>query len=238
MIAYGMLYTTAVGIPVALAAVAITIVFRRHGRPERLVWLGGFATSLGLPVLALLDPFGGGDVPPLLETGVIGLPSVMVVSAQVAAIGLGELLIGAWVVASGILAVRWAIAALRLARLSGSWRPATFDGVPVWMTEGLGPAVVGTFRPRVLVPSWLGSLPRTQRSLVLLHEREHIRAHDPKLIALARVARVLAPWNPVVWFLSARLVRAVELDCDRRVLSQHGDVAAYGQTLLTVSWRS
>ena len=59
---------------------------------------------------------------------------------------------------------------------------------------------------------------------------------DP-LDAGARVARMLTPWNPIVWLLSSRLLRAVELDCDRRVLRRHPDVGAYGRTLLAVSAR-
>jgi TonB family protein len=151
--------------------------------------------------------------------------------------GLGELLMAAWLLASGVLAIRWAVAALRLSRASRSWQPGTVDGTPVWRTEKLGPAVAGTFRPRVLVPGWLDTLPAGQRSLILLHEQEHIRARDPMLIVLARLARIAAPWNPAVWLLSSRLVRAVELDCDRRVLRRDADVATYGRTLLTVSER-
>jgi bla regulator protein blaR1 len=239
MIAYGMLYTIAVGLPIALAAIAIAAVLRRHGRPERFVWLGALATAFVLPVVALLDPLarGASVVPAPPETGVIGLPAVVVVPTEAPAMGFGDLLVAAWLLASGVLILRWAIAALRLSRASRSWRPGSVDGEPVWRTEKLGPAVAGTFRPRVLVPAWLDSLPASQRALVLLHEQEHIRARDPVLIALARVTRILTPWNPVVWLLSARLVRAVELDCDRRVLRRNTDVATYGRTLLTVSER-
>lgn len=238
MIAYGMLYAAAVGLPIALAAVAISAVLRRHGKPERLVWIGALLTALVLPLVALLDPFGASSsATPAAQTGVIGLPEILVVPADGRSFELGEMLLATWLLASMLLAVRWAVAALRLARASRSWSPTTLDGVRVWTTEKLGPAVAGTFRPRVLVPTWLHGLPAQQRSLVLLHEQEHIRAHDPKLIALARLTRVLAPWNPIVWFLSARLVRAVELDCDRRVLRQSADVATYGHTLLTLSER-
>ena len=238
MIAYGMLYIAAVGLPIALAAVAISAILRRHGKPERLVWLGALLTAVVLPVVALLAPMSTSPgAAPGTRTGVIGLPEILVVPAESRSLELGEILIAAWLLASGLLAIRWAVAALRLGRASRSWRPTQLDGVPVWMTEKLGPAVAGTFRPRVLVPSWLHGLPYEQRSLVLRHEQEHIRARDPMLIALARLTRVLTPWNPVVWFLSARLVRAVELDCDRRVLRESADVATYGHTLLTVSER-
>ena len=70
-----------------------------------------------------------------------------------------------------------------------------------------------------------------------MHEEEHVRARDPLLVAFARAARILTPWNPMVWALTAKLVRAVELDCDRRVLKRSADVAAYGHTLLKVSAR-
>jgi len=238
MIAYAMLYTAAVGIPVAIAALVIAAILRRHGKPERLVWLGALGTAFVLPAVALLDPFAGtADLPPVPETGVIGLPAVVVLPAEGPSIEWAQLLVAAWLLASGALALRWGVAVARLARASRSWQAGTLDGVPVWRTEKLGPAVAGTLRPRVLVPRWLDSLPGSQRALVLLHEQEHIRARDPLLIAFARATRVLAPWNPAVWLLTARLVRAVELDCDRRVLRRNADVAAYGHTLLTVSER-
>jgi TonB family protein len=246
MIAYGMLYTAAVGLPIMFAAMAIAAVLRRYGRPERVVWLVALSTAFALPVVALLDPLarlgltGVGAAsapPPLPETGVIGLPAVVLVDGGPTGLGLAALLLAAWILASAVLVIRWAVATVRLARASRSWSPRTIDGVPVWMTEKLGPAVAGTLKPRVLVPSWLLALPGSQRSLVLLHEQEHIRARDPILIALARLARILAPWNPAVWVLSSRLVRAVELDCDRRVLRRNADVATYGRTLLTVSER-
>jgi TonB family protein len=111
------------------------------------------------------------------------------------------------------------------------------NGVAVLMTESVGPAVSGVLRPRILAPEWLTSLPARERELILMHEEEHVRARDPMLVAVARAARILTPWNPVVWVLTARLVRAVELDCDRRVLERAADIAAYGHTLLKVSAR-
>jgi protein TonB len=64
-----------------------------------------------------------------------------------------------------------------------------------------------------------------------------VRARDPLLVSVGRAARILTPWNPVVWAMTTKLVRAVELDCDRRVLERTSDVEAYGRTLLKVSAR-
>ena len=248
MIAYGMLYAAAVGLPIFLAAIACSAALRRYGRPERAVWLLGLGLALTFPVAFLTNPFGtspgasgtlaetglpavaSGTLP---ETGVLGLPAVVAVPVE-SGLGLDEILLLAWLLASVVLMLRWSIAAYRLKRVGAFWRAGTVDGVHVWLTSDLGPAVSGIIRTRILVPSWLVSLPQGQRSLVLLHEEEHVRARDPVLMAVSRIARIMAPWNPVVWLLSSRLLHAVELDCDRRVLGRRPDVETYGDTLLTV----
>jgi TonB family protein len=241
MIAYAMLYSVAVGVPMLLGAAAIASVLRRHGKPERGIWLGGLTLAVGLPVLGLLQSLWSPSVTsslPIPEpTGVIGLPAVVALPPGPAALGLSEILLGAWLLGSALLALRWMMGALRLAKAGRSWHRTTLDGVPVWMTDRLGPAVAGVVRPRVLVPPWLVSMPPQRRSLVLLHEQEHIRAGDPWLMVLSRLAPVLAPWNPVIWVLASRVRRAIELDCDRRVLRQRPDVRAYGTTLIEVSSR-
>ena len=253
MIGYGMLYTAAVGLPILLAAMACSAALRRYGRPERGVWLGALGLAMTLPVAFLIYAFGGSssggsdalaetELPAaafetIPETGVLGLPAVVVVSVEQSGLGLDGVLLIAWLLVSGALTLRWAVAAIRLARVGSSWSTGILDGVRVWLTSDLGPAVSGVVRTRILVPSWLVSLPEEQRSFVLLHEEEHVRARDPVLIAVSRIARIMAPWNPVVWLLSSRLRQAVELDCDRRVLGRRPDIGTYGDTLLTVSAR-
>ena len=253
MIAYGMLYAAAVGLPIFLAAFACSSALRKYGRPERGIWFAALGLALTLPVVFLMNTSGGSSpgasaIPPEAgfaavasgtspETGVLGLPAVVVVSVEQSGLGLDEVLMLLWLLASAILMFRWMVATRRIAKLGASWRAGILDGIRVWLTTDLGPAVSGIFRTRILVPSWLVSLPEEQRSLVLLHEEEHVKARDPALIAVTRMARILTPWNPFVWLLSSRLVRAVELDCDRRVLRRRPDVEAYGTTLLTVSSR-
>ncbi len=253
MIGYGMLYASAVGVPILLAAIAGAAALRRYGKPEWGPWLVALGLALTLPVVSLISLSARASseasgtvaetgVPAaasaaLPETGVLGLPAVVVVSVEQSGLGLDEILVLAWLVASVVLTLRWMVAARRLARTGASWPVRMLGGVRAWLTPDLGPAVAGVFRTRILVPSWLLSLPEEQRSLVLLHEEEHVRAKDPLLMAASRVARILAPWNPVVWLLSAQLLHSVELDCDRRVLRRRPDIATYGDTLLTVSAR-
>jgi TonB family protein len=167
----------------------------------------------------------------------VGFPELIAVSEQSAPIGAGSYILALWALLSAGLAAKWAWGAYRLRLAARAWTPGTIDGVDVELTDDVGPAVAGIFRPRILAPRWLTELPEVKRALVLLHEQEHIRARDPMVVAAARFARVLVPWNPIVVWLSARLIRAVELDCDRRVLDETCDVRAYGSTLLELSAR-
>jgi bla regulator protein BlaR1 len=114
-------------------------------------------------------------------------------------------------------------------------RPGIVDGVPVVVTDSLGPATVGLWRSRVLVPRWVLALPRTQRQYVLRHEDEHRKAHDAHLLFATSLPLLLMPWNLALWWQLRRLYLAVEMDCDNRVVGALGDAAGYGELLLKVA---
>jgi TonB family protein len=75
------------------------------------------------------------------------------------------------------------------------------------------------------------------RRLVLRHEREHCRAHDPRLLTAAAGVIVLLPWNPALWLIARRLHLALEIDCDARVLASGAEPLGYGQLLLLIAQR-
>ena len=145
--------------------------------------------------------------------------------------------------AVSLVLLGWGVAnALRVAilvaisrRQSGAVKAPVVDGVPIVVTEGLGPATVGLMRSRVLVPRWVLALPGMQRRYVLRHEEEHRRAHDVHLLLVASLPLLLMPWNLAMWWHLRRLSLAVELDCDNRVVNALGDAPAYGELLLTVA---
>lgn len=147
-----------------------------------------------------------------------------------------------WWTVSLVLLV-WGVAnALRVAflvalsrRQAGTRKSPVVDGVPVVVTDQLGPATVGVMRSRVLVPRWVLALPGMQRRYVLRHEEEHRRAHDVHLLLFASLPLLLMPWNLAMWWHLRRLSLAVELDCDNRVVNALGDAPAYGELLLTVA---
>jgi beta-lactamase regulating signal transducer with metallopeptidase domain len=148
-----------------------------------------------------------------------------------------------WLTASAVLLV-WGIASvIRVAGIVYSSRraqrrhgaPEVVDGVPVVVTDSLGPATVGFLRSRVLVPRWVLALPGAQRKYILRHEDEHRRTHDALLLGAASLLVVVMPWNVALWWQLRRLSLAVELDCDTRVVAALGNANAYGELLLKVA---
>jgi bla regulator protein BlaR1 len=148
-----------------------------------------------------------------------------------------------WGIATALLLL-WALGdALRVSRAirmsrrtSGAQNsPTSLDGVPVVVTDSIGPATVGLWRSRVLLPRWVLTLPDAQRRYVVRHEEEHRSSHDARLLLIASIVASLMPWNLALWWQLRRLRLAVEMDCDRRVVAALGDAPAYGSLLLRVA---
>ena len=148
-----------------------------------------------------------------------------------------------WLTASAVV-VLWGLAnALRVwqvvrasrRRQRDTSQPVVLDGVPVVVTDSLGPATVGLFSADVLVPRWVLALPGIQRRYVLRHEDEHRRSHDGLILFLASLALILMPWNLAMWWQLRRLSLAIEMDCDNRVVTGLGNANAYGELLLKVA---
>ena len=148
-----------------------------------------------------------------------------------------------WLTLSAILLL-WGLAnawrvshaiSLSLRGRGASGGPTTVDGIPVVVTDFMGPATVGLWRSRVLVPRWVLGLPEVQRQYVLRHEEEHRRTYDAQLLFVASLTLLLMPWNLAMWWQLRRLCLAVEMDCDNRVVNRLGDAPAYGALLLKVA---
>lgn len=129
----------------------------------------------------------------------------------------------------------WRVVRVSRKRQGQRGTPTVVDGVQVVVTDSLGPATVGLWRSRVLVPRWVLALPGVQRQYVLRHEEEHRSAHDVGLLLLASLPLLLMPWNLAFWWHLRRLRLAVELDCDNRVVAALGNPTAYGGLLLKVA---
>ena len=143
----------------------------------------------------------------------------------------------AWKVTSSVLLLGLLAGGILLSLRKRQWERGTIAGVRVYITDNVGPAVVGLIRPRIAVPRWLCDAPAMTQQLVIAHERAHLEAHDVRLLAAGVLLLVGMPWNLPMWWQLRRLRYAIEVDCDARILRSGRDPTAYGETLISVGER-
>ena len=243
MIANWMLYCLAVGALVTLGALALERAMRAFRLPQRWVWAAAMVLTLAIPAAVRWLPR---TTEPAAVGAVLGGPADVRIGAPAAAeagTGFdlatldGPLLLG-WMGSGLVVLAALGAASLLLARRRRGWRATVVDGVPVLLSPDTGPAVVGLVRSRIVLPAWVMDADPAARALLLEHEREHLRARDPRLLAIGLAAVALAPWNAAAWYQLRRLRLAIEIDCDARVLARRGDVRAYGTLLLEAGRRA
>ena len=146
-------------------------------------------------------------------------------------------LLASWALASTIILARLVVALVIIARLRRASEVRVIDDVPVLVTGTIGPAVIGAWHPRVLLPAALLDLDVPLRRLVLRHELEHCRANDQFAVLGSALALALVPWNLPLWWMSRRCRLALEVDCDARVLAGESSTQLYGKLLILISQR-
>lgn len=146
-------------------------------------------------------------------------------------------IMGVWSVASTLVALIFGVSLLGLLKRARRWPEEILLGQPVKVSPQTGPATVGFLTPRIVMPRWAQALPEHELELILRHEQEHVRSRDTLLLAAGLAALVVCPWNPLVWWKVRRLRGAVEVDCDRRVLREGFQSAAYGKLLVKLGTR-
>jgi bla regulator protein BlaR1 len=219
------LYVIAIGTCLALAGAAVERTLAPT-TPRRWLWVLVIALSL------LIPPVYQAQHSTMLAASATSSPTLWgylsSFDAQLMQLwGLASLLLFTWAVI-GVGRVWWEI------RRNG--RGTTIvDGIPVLVTETSGPATIGLWQARVLLPRWVLALPRTQRQYVVRHEEEHRNAHDAQLLFITSLLLILTPWNLALWWQLRRLSLAVELDCDNRVVAALGNAPVYGNLLFTVA---
>ena len=166
--------------------------------------------------------------PPLLNTSGQALAGITPLQAWIQ----GSLLV--WCI--GVAALL-AFSFIKYSLLRRSLRGAVRAEERVYETQGLeSPFVLGFFVPKIYLPAGLSS---SEREVVLLHERTHIRRRDP-LVKLAAWLTLCMHWfNPLVW-LAFRLLNAdMEMSCDERVLKTLGPKRKreYSLSLLAMATR-
>jgi lipopolysaccharide transport protein LptA len=150
---------------------------------------------------------------------------------------LNTLLAWMWAGASLMLLLTLLVSGAHLRRRMRRWERGVMAGASVYITEDVGPAIVGLLRPRIAVPRWLTQASAQTQELVVAHEQSHLEAHDIRIFTGALAVLVAMPWNLPLWWQLRRLRFAIEVDCDARVLKSGCDAKSYGETLITVGQR-
>jgi bla regulator protein blaR1 len=248
-----MSYVIVVSLLLSLAALALERSARIRQKPTRWLWGAGMIASLLVPLVISSVSV---QIPMLVDVVSSAMPQRVVALRQMTASGLSP---SGWLTATAgqisaspdldrVLQVGWSVAStiLLLAILAGSaqlnrhrrrWARGSMAGVPVYITEDTGPAIVGLFYPHIVVPRWLTLCAPDVQELVIAHEQGHLEAHDAWLVTIALGLLVCMPWNLPLWWQLRRLRFAVEIDCDARVLQRGYDVSRYGETLIAVGER-
>lgn len=141
----------------------------------------------------------------------------------------------AWAVASVALLIAFVAVHVRYQRRRAYWPLGDVLGTQVRIAADTGPAVIGVTSAEIVVPRWLLSRGTQEQRLVIEHELEHVRQHDPMLLAAAQAVVILLPWHPAAWWMASRLRLAIELDCDRRVLQRGASARDYGALLIDLT---
>ena len=98
------------------------------------------------------------------------------------------------------------------------------------------PAVYGVLRPRILIPADMAG---ADLSLILAHERVHIRRRENLWRLLAMLIACVHWFNPAVWWFLGRFLSDAELACDESVLARLPDShrKAYARALVDAAER-
>jgi beta-lactamase regulating signal transducer with metallopeptidase domain len=257
MIATWMLGTLLFSACVFACALAAERVAVALDQPRRVVWIGAMLLMVITPFLPnrvtgagvstnSADAVRSGGASAEWSGGAraVALPALVMRALPAAeSRTMDNMLLLAWGLLSffGACAVGGAHRRLRHDHRSWSRHVGHLDGAPpltpIWIAHSTGPAAFGLRTMQVVLPEWVFALSASERALVLDHEAEHVRAGDPRMLAAVQVMAILVPWNLPLLAAAARMRRAMEFDCDLRVVRRTADRVGYAQLLLTVASR-
>lgn len=240
---------------IALAALGLERAAAQVGVARRFVWITAMIVAVVVPVVIATRVAPAVVSHTVLESPVVlnsaaDAPTIRVVGEAIAleqplrswnwralVAGADRWIGRAWLVASIVWSALLFGAVMRLRRRRTSWRDVETGAGRVLVSNDDGPAVVGFVHPRIVIPRWALVAEHETRELLLLHEREHLRAHDSRVLFGAAVLLALVPWNAALWWMSRRLRLAIEIDCDTRVIRLSGARHSYGHMLITIGER-
>lgn len=241
-----MSYCLLVSLLLGTAALAAERGLRLYRLPARWVWPAAMVGSTTFPAFMyafpVAHPVMREPLVPVIEAiaGASGLSASSIANGRspLPFATIDDLLLIFCALTSAMVSIYFVRSYLQLRGERRRWSTAAIGVSEVFVSARLGPAVCGVFRSWIVIPAWVLDLDEDVRRLILLHEQEHLRAGDHRLLFTAVIALAVMPWNLPLWWQLRRLRLATELDCDRRVLRRGVDTRTYGELLLEVGHRS
>jgi beta-lactamase regulating signal transducer with metallopeptidase domain len=192
-----------------------------------------YAAWAAVPAAVMMSLLPAARMPAPVQHAVAPLRHIASVSAPAvptAAVEWQPWLVAIWLTAAAaMLAWLWR-AHVRYRRSLGPLRLQ--DGV--FYADGEGPAVVGLWRPVIIVPDDFAMryTPQEQQ-LILAHEAVHVRRRDPLMNALCALLQCVLWFHPLVHLAARRFRLDQELACDAAVMHAHpGLKRSYGEAML------
>ena len=129
-------------------------------------------------------------------------------------------LAGAWLLGVGFVCLLFVRQQRRFVQGLGQLSTANDETLRAQATAGC-PALLGAWRPRVVVPADFETrYSSTERELILAHERTHRARGDAQINAVAAVLRCAFWFNPLIHFVASRFRFDQELACDAVIISR------------------
>lgn len=129
-------------------------------------------------------------------------------------------LVAMWLLGAGIVCLLFIRQQRRFVRGLGRLSATGDETLRAQTTAGC-PALLGAWRPRVVLPAdFEQRYSTTERELILAHERTHRARGDAQINALAAALRCVFWFNPLIHFAASRFRFDQELACDAVVISR------------------
>lgn len=216
------------------------------------VWMMGRKDPCGRPWLTALC-LGLLLVLPLLSM----LPKVQVEILQTSGgpidsapfWGVAEVLTSLWGVVVFLLSLKFILNHWQLQRWLSKANTTEYEDLLTECTAMLGmkkspalklksgltsPVVAGIWKPVIILPAAFVGWSKETQKMAILHELGHIQRRDLWMRSAAELACVLHWYNPLVWWLRAKLLSQCEYACDALVISSGADRRSYIKALCDV----
>lgn len=180
--------------------------------------------SLG-QLLPVAEPMGRIMEGSRARIPVLEEPNPVLVHAILIAYGVGLMIMG----------VRIISAYLKMRTLLLNSSSASALGQDVFSTSlANSPFSFGFLNPRIFLPArFLSEQPAEALRVMLIHERTHVKNHDPQWKLISLLTRAAFWFAPASWYLHRKLDLETEIECDRLTMRDSGmELQRYGNLLL------